>query len=164
MAVGFVAGRGRGLWFSGELAWRRSIVLREVLRAGWGSQSEGPTHTPILLPIFAYSELPLPMAIEQDRPPLETGMQHTISLQIPTPTFLELAEYLREYGDERDPSEIATLAIATWLALAKGEVRYAPRERGYQWKGLFLPDQTEIRMLHGGIYTYANIVDDAVGL
>jgi hypothetical protein len=89
-------------------------------------------------------------------------MSHTISLQISTRTFLELTDYLREYGDERDPSEIAAIAIDAWLALAKGEVPYQPSARGYQWKGLFLPERTEVRMLNRGAYTYAHVVGDAL--
>lgn len=89
-------------------------------------------------------------------------MSHTISLQISTRTFLELADYLREYGDERDPSEIAAIAIDAWLALAKGAVPYLPSARGYQWKGLFLPERTEVRMLNRGAYSYAHVVGDAL--
>ena len=89
-------------------------------------------------------------------------MPHSISLQISTRTFLELSDYLREYGDERDPSEIATIAIDAWLALAKGEVAYIPSVRGYQWKGLFLPERTEVRMLNRGTYTYAHVLGDAL--
>ena len=73
-----------------------------------------------------------------------------------------LTDYLREYGDERDPSEVAAIAIDAWLALAKGEVAYVPGARGYQWKGLFLPERTEVRMLSGGSYTYAQVLGDAL--
>jgi hypothetical protein len=90
------------------------------------------------------------------------SMRHEIALQIATETFLKLAKYQSEYGDERDPSEIATLAIEAWLAIAKGEVAFAPAVRGYQWKGLFLPERTEVRMQYGGVYSYANIVGDAL--
>lgn len=89
-------------------------------------------------------------------------MDHTISLQISTLTFLKLADYLREYGDERDPSQIATLAIDAWLAVAKGEAPCVPSLRGYQWKDLFLPERTEVRMLRDGSYAYANVVGDAL--
>lgn len=87
-------------------------------------------------------------------------MDHVISLQISTTTFLELVDYLREYADERDPSEIATLAIGAWLAMANGEVVSGPTARGYQWKDLFLPERTEVRMFHGANYTYAKIIGD----
>ena len=89
-------------------------------------------------------------------------MGHQVSIHIPTSTFLELANYLHEYGDERDPSQIATLAIDAWLAVAKGAIAYAPVLRGYQWKELFLPERTEVRMQYSGTYRYAHIVGDAL--
>lgn len=51
-------------------------------------------------------------------------MRHEIALQIATETFLALANYQREYGDERDPSEIASLAIEAWLAVASSADRF----------------------------------------
>lgn len=89
-------------------------------------------------------------------------MRHAVSLQIPSETFLKLANYVREYGDERDPSEIAVVAIDVWLAAAQGEAAFAPSVRGYQWKGLFLPEGTEVRMQYSGTYTYANVIRDAL--
>ncbi len=89
-------------------------------------------------------------------------MSHVIALQIPSATFVELADYLRDYGDERDPSDIATLAIDAWLALAKGDAPYRPALRGYQWKDLFLPERTEVRMRGGADYAYAAVVGDTL--
>lgn len=89
-------------------------------------------------------------------------MEHGISLQISTATLLDLTDYLRDYGDERTPSQIATLAIETWLAVAKGHAPFTPSLRGYQWKDLFLPEHTEVRTLFGGGYTYARVVGDAL--
>lgn len=89
-------------------------------------------------------------------------MHHSLALPIPTQTFLKLADYMRDYGDDRDPSEIASLAIDAWLAVAKGEAAYASSVRGYQWKGLFLPEHTEVRMQCGGNWTYANVMGDAL--
>jgi hypothetical protein len=101
-------------------------------------------------------------SIKPDTHPMENRMTHSISLPIPMTTFMALADYVRDYGDERDPSEIATLAIDAWLAVAKGEAAFAPAVRGYQWKDLFLPERTEVRMLCGATYTYANVVGDAL--
>jgi hypothetical protein len=89
-------------------------------------------------------------------------MHNAVALPISTQTFLHMADYLRDYGDDRDPSEIAALAIDAWLAVAKGEAPYAPSVRGYQWKGLFLPERTEVRMQCGGTWTYANVVGDSL--
>lgn len=91
-------------------------------------------------------------------------MEHTIALAISTPVFLELAAYLREYGDARDPSEVANAAIVSWLAAAKGQMCVSEQAgaRGYQWKNLFLPEGSEIRMAHQGVYRYARVVGDTI--
>lgn len=39
-----------------------------------------------------------------------------ISIQVPLSVFMDLLDYLRDYGDERDPSDIVALAIDAWLA------------------------------------------------
>lgn len=88
-------------------------------------------------------------------------MSHPVSLQIPTETFLNLLAYLDEYGDERGPSEIAALAIEGWLSVAKGENSEPPANaRGYQWKSLFLPENTDVRMMHLNTYSYAKVIGD----
>lgn len=89
-------------------------------------------------------------------------MDHGISLQISTATMFALADYLREYGDERDPARIATLAINHWLAAAKGMASFTPSLKGYQWKNLFLPEHTEVRMPCGANYLYARVDGDAL--
>ncbi len=91
-------------------------------------------------------------------------MERTIGLTISTPVFLELAAYLREYGDDRDPSEVAEIAITNWLAVARGQVCDSQQVgvRGYQWKTLFLPEGCDIRMAHQGVYAYARVVGDNI--
>ncbi|MES2320854.1 MAG: hypothetical protein V4633_01175 [Pseudomonadota bacterium] len=91
-------------------------------------------------------------------------MANTIALTISMPVFLELAAYLREYGDARDPSEVANTAITSWLAAAKGQIdgEHQPGVRGYQWKNLFLPEGCDIRMAHRGVYAYARVVGDTI--
>ena len=65
-----------------------------------------------------------------------------VSVQISSALFLDLANYLQEFGDERDPAEVAEAALASWLCVARGEVPEA-EVRGCQWKRLFLPEGTE---------------------
>lgn len=89
-------------------------------------------------------------------------MLPVISIQVPLSVFMDLLDYLRDYGDERDPSYIVALAIDAWLGLARGEVACNASSRGYQWKRLFLPERTEVRMLHGGSYRNAHVVGDAL--
>jgi hypothetical protein len=96
------------------------------------------------------------------QPLKEASMDPGISLHISTATMFALADYLREYGDERDPSQIATLALNNWLAMAKGTAPFTPSLRGYQWKNLFLPEHTEVRMQCGANTLYARVDGDAL--
>ncbi len=51
-----------------------------------------------------------------------------VSVQISSELFLELANYLQEFGDERDRAEVVEGALASWLAVARGETRNAWRD------------------------------------
>ena len=48
------------------------------------------------------------------------------------------------------------MAIKAWLAANGPDAD----RRGYQWKQLFLPNGTELRLRYRGEYYYANIADD----
>ena len=91
-------------------------------------------------------------------------MKYHIAIQVPTDTFLELAAYLQEKGDTRDPSEIAALAIESWLAEVRGKGDCPPRKtlHGYQWKNLFLPDTSELRMQYKDQFVYVRVIGDAI--
>lgn len=84
-----------------------------------------------------------------------------VSVQISSGLFLELAKYLQEFGDERDPAEIVEAALNSWLSVARGE---SPEVivRGFQWKQLFLPEGTELKMNYRGTHAFAKVVGDAV--
>ncbi len=84
-----------------------------------------------------------------------------VSVQISSALFLDLANYLQEFGDERDPAEVVEAALASWLCVARGEVPEA-EVRGYQWKRLFLPEGTELKMSYRGSNAFAKVVGDAV--
>ncbi len=86
-----------------------------------------------------------------------------VSVQISSALFLELANYLQEFGDERDPAEIVELALASWLALARGDTASGDQPTpGYQWKRLFLPEGTELKMLYRGRHAFAKVAGNAV--
>lgn len=86
-----------------------------------------------------------------------------VSVQISSALFLDLANYLQEFGDERDPVEIVEGAVAAWLAAARGETGTGDKPvPGYQWKRLFLPEGTELKMLYRGRHAFARVVGDAV--
>ena len=84
-----------------------------------------------------------------------------VSVQISSELFLELANYLQEFGDERDPAEVVEAALASWLCVAKGDAPEA-EVRGYQWKRLFLPEGTELKMSYRGLNAFAKVVGDFV--
>ncbi len=81
-----------------------------------------------------------------------------IAVGIPSRVYLDLILQLRQYGDMRQPDEIVAVAINTWLAAQ----RSGPGGHGYQWRSLFLPDGTKLRMRYRGLYYYAQIEGDAL--
>ena len=91
-------------------------------------------------------------------------MKTQISVPIYTQQFLELANFLRSNGDPRDPVEIVSVAIDYWLDNAswKPELLSESDTRGYQWKNLFLPSGTQIRMQYKGAYFYAKVDGDEI--
>jgi len=84
-----------------------------------------------------------------------------VSVQISSGLFIELANYLQEFGDERDPAEIVEAALISWLSVARGELAEAPM-RGFQWKRLFLPEGTELKMNYRGTQAFAKVLGDSV--
>lgn len=89
-------------------------------------------------------------------------MKTTIAVPVMTEQFLELAKFLRANNDPRDPVHVVWDAIDYWIDNAswKPELLSESSARGYQWKGLFLPDGTEIRMQYKGVYAYAKVEGD----
>jgi hypothetical protein len=89
-------------------------------------------------------------------------MKSQISILIATEQFLELVEFLRSNSDPRDPTVVIADAIDYWISNAswKPELLSKSSSRGYQWKNLFLPDGSEIRMQYKGAYSYAAIEGD----
>ncbi len=78
-----------------------------------------------------------------------------ISVQVPHQVYLDLAFKLRNMGDTRDPDEAVVAALKAWLA-----GRQQTLQGGYQWKELFLPDGTELRLRYRGAYNYASVDGD----
>lgn len=93
-------------------------------------------------------------------------MKSHVSVQIPTQQFLELADFLRSEGDPRDPVEMVSIAVDYWLENAswKSELlcEVDIEIRGYQWKNLFLPNGTQIRMQYKGKSFYAKVDRDEI--
>ena len=95
---------------------------------------------------------------------VENRMQSQLSVPISTVQFLELAEFLRNNKDPRDPVVVIAEAIEYWIQNAswKPEQLAQSDARGYQWKNLFLPDGTQIRMPYKGVYYYAKVEADQI--
>ena len=91
-------------------------------------------------------------------------MNTQLSIPIDTEQFLALIDFLRSNGDRRDPTMAVADAIDYWMDNAswKPELITTSISRGYQWKNLFLPDGTEIRMQYKGVYSYANVDGDVL--
>jgi hypothetical protein len=79
----------------------------------------------------------------------------TVSVKVPHKVYLDLAFHLRSSGDTRDPDDVMVAALKAWLANRQGK-----HNGGFQWKELFLPEGTELRIRYRGVYHYAGIDGD----
>jgi hypothetical protein len=91
-------------------------------------------------------------------------MKMQISVPVCTQQFLELVNFLLSNGDPRYPVTIVSIAIDYWLDNAswKPELLSESDTRGYQWKHLFLPSGTQLRMQYKGAYFYAKVDGDEI--
>jgi len=102
-------------------------------------------------------------------------MSRQISITIPTSQFLEVVDFIREEGSDRDPVDVISDFIDQGLILARNDpntflhYRFDEPEtesRGYLWKHkdshLFLPHGTSIRMNYKGRVYTAVVEGDAI--
>jgi hypothetical protein len=82
----------------------------------------------------------------------------------PTKALRRLADFLRETGSPLSVLDAATMAINQWIAAERGQfTRSTPTPtRGYQWKSLFLPEGTELRVDCGDQTFYAHVEKDDI--
>jgi hypothetical protein len=82
----------------------------------------------------------------------------------PTEALSRLADFLEETGSPLSATEAAAAAIDQWLAAERAHVRLVPATptHGYQWKSLFLPEGTELRMQFSGRFHHARVVGDHI--
>ncbi len=76
---------------------------------------------------------------------------------IPHAAYIELIDYLRMSGSTLSTTEAVVRALQHWMA-AQREI--ATPLQGYQWKCLFLPDQSRVRMHVADTWHYADVVGD----
>lgn len=91
--------------------------------------------------------------------------QSHINVPVATSQFIELADFLKEHGSDRDPVEVISNAIVYWMDNASWKQADLMPETlvedlGYRWKNLFLPHGTRIRMRYKGEYYYAEVRGD----
>ncbi|MFL6673482.1 MAG: hypothetical protein ACJ8LG_09340 [Massilia sp.] len=99
-------------------------------------------------------------------------MVPTVPLELPTHTFSALVAYLQESGSTAELEQVAVAAIEDWIAqqrqragrTAGGGAGAPDRGRGYQWKALFLPSGSRLRMWYGGRHHYAEVDGDDIVL
>ena len=86
------------------------------------------------------------------------------TVQLPAQTYFALVAYLEQSGSGADSSEVAAMAIDQWLAQARlrAENTRPGAGRGYQWKNLFLPTGSRLRMSFGGKSHYAAVDGDEI--
>ena len=86
-----------------------------------------------------------------------------VSVPIPTSQFLSLASFLQQEKDIRDPVEVISFAIEYFIDNAgwkHDDLLVRNETRGYQWKNVFLPSGTRIRVPYKGQYFYAEVQGD----
>lgn len=93
--------------------------------------------------------------------------ESVIGVPVPTNLFLQLADFLRDKKDHRDPALVVSDAIEYWLMNADWKPALLVDDdkkisKGYQWKSLFLPDGTQLRMQYKEANFYAKVEGDEV--
>jgi hypothetical protein len=82
------------------------------------------------------------------------------TLTLPPATRLALSEHLRKTGASLSLEQASIAALDEWLAEKRSPDSCPAALRGYQWKELFLPDGTDVRMIYDGHSHYAKVRDD----
>src|SRR5471030_2853113 len=72
----------------------------------------------------------------------KTMRNEALCVEVSSRLYLDLIRQLSKSGDMRTPRDIVNLAVRTWLVAHLNR----PSGRGYQWKALFLPAGTELRL------------------
>ncbi|NVD97097.1 hypothetical protein HUX62_03655 [Massilia sp. BJB1822] len=76
---------------------------------------------------------------------------------VPTTALLELCDFLKARGSTLALDEALSCALRQWMAVQSSE---ADADRGYQWKRLFLPSGSRLRMQYAGQWFYAEVEGD----
>ena len=80
-----------------------------------------------------------------------------LAVEVPTGLYMDVVAQLRKLGDLRSPGDVVAIALKNWLRTGRPATG-----AGYQWKAIYLPDGTELRMRYRGIYYYAAVKGDQI--
>lgn len=91
----------------------------------------------------------------------------SVAIPVRTSLFIELANFLRDQGSDRDPVQAVEDAIYYWIDNASWKQEdllpeIYVKDKGYTWKEVFLPHATSIRMKYKSEYHYAQVDGDDV--
>jgi hypothetical protein len=88
---------------------------------------------------------------------------NAIASLVPPSLMGELTMHLRKSGSTMSPAQAATAAIRAWIKAQEQPAPAAPAiTRGYQWKNLFLPEGTELRMSTAHSCFHARVEGDDI--
>jgi hypothetical protein len=95
-----------------------------------------------------------------------------ISIPMSTRQFLELAQFLKDQGSDRDPVDAVHAAVEYWMENASWKKETLLPEamaknvdelqKGYFWKKLFLPSGTKARIVYKGKTYFAEVKADGL--
>ncbi|MBB3222720.1 hypothetical protein [Pseudoduganella umbonata] len=85
-----------------------------------------------------------------------------VALPVAPHTMLALLQFIEQSDSALAPGELADKAILAWLESRRAEAGRpaVPVLRGYQWKCLFLPEGTRLRVWCRSEHGYAEVVGD----
>jgi hypothetical protein len=89
-------------------------------------------------------------------------MNDIVTLALPVPTFCRLLQYVDAHPSAANAGEIAAMAIEAWLAGSEAHNTSPLRHHGYQWKTVFWPEGTHLRVWNRTGYAYAEVIGDAI--
>ena len=84
-------------------------------------------------------------------------MNPAVTRLLPPAAELQLEEFLRKSGSTLSLTEALVAAVKLWIEREKAS---AQPSRGYQWKMLFLPEGTRVRMQYEEDWHSAEVVGD----
>lgn len=79
--------------------------------------------------------------------------------ELPPAAYAELADFLHNNGSTLSPVEALIIASRDWMQKSRAA---AMPLRGYQWKLLFIPERSRLRMSYEGDSYYAEVVGEEI--